>query len=184
MVDSNKGKDLISILVLGWVTALGGGTLRDIILQEPVFWIRDSIYFWTALMSSLAGFLFIRLVRKKWMERLIILFDTIGISLFSILVTAHLTTTGYPAYVAVSMGTITAICGGLIRDIISHRPTMFNNTEYYATPIILGCSLYIILHQFGGDNMIIFFISMSFSIAIRLSAVIFDIKFPRWLLLR
>jgi len=58
LVESNRGKDIVSIMILGWVTALGGGTLRDLILSaETIFWIRDPSYFWTALSSAAIGFL-------------------------------------------------------------------------------------------------------------------------------
>jgi uncharacterized membrane protein YeiH len=57
LVESNRGKDIVSIMMLGWITALGGGTLRDLILSaETIFWIRDSSYFWTALISAIIGF--------------------------------------------------------------------------------------------------------------------------------
>jgi len=184
LVDSNRGKDLISVMVLGWLTALGGGTARDVILNEQVFWIRDQSYFWAALASSLGGFFFINHIRKSKIEKLILLFDTIGVALFSILVTERLISGGYAPYIAVSMGTVTAIFGGVLRDIVAHRPTMFNNTEFYATPIIMGCCLYIVLNRFEVTDYIASPLCMLLIIIFRLFVVVKDIKFPRWLLLR
>ncbi|MFC1502884.1 trimeric intracellular cation channel family protein [Pseudomonadota bacterium] len=185
MVDSNRGKDILSVLLLGWVTALGGGTLRDIIINaEQVFWIRDPTYFWVALGSSCAGFFLITEIRKSKIEKMVILFDTIGVSLFSVLVTAKLYSTGYAAYVAIFMGMVTAVFGGVIRDILAHRLNMFNNTELYATPVILGSSLYIVMHNVGVIDYIASIFCMTFIVVIRLYVMAKRVRFPDFLILK
>lgn len=185
MVKSNRGKDIISVLLLSWVTALGGGTLRDIILNaEQVFWIRDSTYFWVALGTGFIGFFLITEIRKSKIEKMIIVFDTIGVAMFTILVTAKLYATGYSAYVAVVMGMITAVFGGVIRDILSHRLTMFNNTDLYATPVILGGCLYIGLNNWGLDDNIASITCMLFIVVLRLYVIAKHIRFPAFLILK
>ncbi|ELR67930.1 hypothetical protein C942_00238 [Photobacterium marinum] len=184
LAESNKGKDIVSVILLGWVTALGGGTLRDIIIDEQVFWIRDQTYFWVALFSACAGFFLIKEIRKSLVERMVILFDTIGVSLFAILVTANLYSLGFAAYVAIFMGMITAVFGGVIRDIIANRPTMFNNTELYATPVILGSCLYILLINIGVFSGIASPFCMLLIVAMRLFVVIKNIRFPAFLILK
>jgi uncharacterized membrane protein YeiH len=185
MVESNRGRDIISILMLGWVTALGGGTVRDIIMNaETVFWIRDPNYFWTALVSSFAAFFFITQVRKSQVEKLVVFFDTVGVSLFSVVVTGKLTAAGYAPYVAVSMGLVTAVFGGVLRDVLAHRPTIFNNTELYATPVILGCSLYVLLLKIGAHSLLASIFCMAFIVFLRLYTLIRKINFPSFLVLK
>lgn len=185
VVESNRGKDFVSVVMLGWMTALGGGTLRDLILAtDPVFWIRDASYFWTALLSSALGFFAITYMRKTRFNQLILIFDTLGVSLFSILVTKQLYADDYAAYVAVSMGMVTAIFGGVIRDILAHRQTMFNNTELYATPVIFGCCLYILLVNFGVSVSIASVVCMILIVLTRLYVVAKQIRFPDFLLLK
>lgn len=185
LVESNRGKDLISVMMLGWITALGGGTLRDIILSaEQVFWIRDSSYFWTALLSATFGFFAINYLRKNIFSKLIIVFDSIGLSLFSILVTQQLYGSGYAAYVAVSMGVVTAIFGGVLRDILSNNRTLFNDTELYATPVILGCSLYILLINLTIDTTVAALSCMFFIAISRLFIVAKQIHIPAFFVLK
>lgn len=185
LVESNRGKDIVSVLLLGWVTALGGGTLRDIIINtEQVFWIRDSTYFWVALLSACVGFFLITEIRKSKVEKMVTFFDTIGVSLFAVLVTAKLYSTGYAAYVAISMGMVTAVFGGVLRDILAHRSNMFNNTELYATPVILGSGLYILMYNVGVIDYIASILAMAFIVVMRLYVVAKQIRYPDFLILK
>ncbi|WP_392340088.1 trimeric intracellular cation channel family protein [Moritella marina] len=185
LVESNRGKDIVSIMMLGWITALGGGTLRDLILSaDTIFWIREPNYFWTALVSAVIGFFTITHIRKNRLNKLIIMFDTIGVSLFSVLVTQQLYSDGYAAYVAVSMGMVTAIFGGVLRDILAHRQTLFNNTELYATPIILGCCLHILLVNLAVDSTFSALTCMILIVTVRWYIVVKKVHFPAFLLLK
>ena len=185
LVESNRGKDIVSVILLGWVTALGGGTLRDVIIDaDPVFWIRDPVYFWVALVSACCGFFLISELRKSKIEKMVLLFDTIGVSLFAVLVTAKLYSTGYAAYVSIVMGMVTAVFGGVLRDILAHRRNMFNTTELYATPVILGSSLYVLLHNLGVIEYVSSTLSIAFIVLIRLYVVANQIRYPAFLILK
>ncbi|MGC3834893.1 trimeric intracellular cation channel family protein [Moritella viscosa] len=142
------------------------------------------IYFWTALSSAVIGFFSITHIRKNSLNKLIIMFDTIGVSLFSILVTQQLYSAGYAAYVSVSMGIVTAIFGGVLRDILAHRQTLFNNTELYASPVILGCCLYILLINFQVDITLAALTCMILIVSMRLYIMVKKIRFPAFLLLK
>jgi len=185
MIESNRGKDIISILLIGWITALGGGTLRDMIINaDQVFWIRDQTYFWVALAGSLVGFFLIHELRKSKVEKMIVFFDTLGVSLFAVLVTANLYSTGYAAYVAVMMGMITAVFGGVLRDILSHRENIFNTTDIYASIVILGSSIYIALINFGVSYGIASVSCVIFTVALRLYILVNKIRYPSFLILK
>lgn len=136
--------DIFSIVVVGLLTALGGGTLRDIILDVPVFWLHDLTAFWIALGASFATFIGIRLILKV-PQRLLSYLDAMGVALFAVQAIDKTLLFGYPAAVAVVMGLITSIAGGIMRDVVTNRPTLLLSRELYATPIMLGGILYVVL---------------------------------------
>ncbi|ANS87072.1 UPF0126 membrane protein [Vibrio scophthalmi] len=183
--EANKGKDIISVLVLGLVTALGGGTVRDVILStEQVFWIQYPDYFWAAIISSLVGFFIAAELRKLKAERLILVLDAIGISIFSILVVKKMVHQDYAAYVAITMGVITAVFGGVVRDVIVNRPTMFNNTEFYATPVIIGCTAFVGFSHLGMNADVNTILCIAFIVIFRIYIVVTKKSFPSYLLLK
>lgn len=136
--------DIFSIVVVGLLTAIGGGTLRDVILDVPVFWLLDLTAFWVALGASFVTFLGIRFILKL-PPRLLAYLDAMGVALFSVQAIDKTLSLGHPAAVAVVMGLITSIAGGILRDVVTHRPTMLLSRELYATPIVFGGILYVVL---------------------------------------
>lgn len=138
--------DIVSIVVVGLLTAVGGGTLRDVILNVPVFWLLDLTSFWVALGASFATFVGIRFILKLPL-RLLSYLDAMGVALFAVQAIDKTLLFGYPAPVAVVMGLVTSIAGGIIRDVVTNRPTLLLSRELYATPILLGGTLYVVLFQ-------------------------------------
>jgi uncharacterized membrane protein YeiH len=136
--------DIFSIVIVGLVTAIGGGTLRDMILDVPVFWLVDLTAFWVAIAASFTTFIGIRFILRLPL-RLLSYLDAMGVALFSVQAIDKTLSFGYPAAVAVVMGLITSIAGGIIRDVVTHRPTLLLSRELYATPIVLGGILYTVL---------------------------------------
>lgn len=138
--------DIFSIVVVGLLTAIGGGTLRDVILDVPVFWLEDLTAFWVAMAASAATFVGIRFILKLPL-RLLSYLDAMGVALFAVQAIDKTLAFGHSAAVAVVMGLITSIAGGIIRDVVTHRPTLLLSRELYATPIVLGGMLYVgLLH--------------------------------------
>ncbi len=138
--------DVFSIVVVGLLTAIGGGTLRDVILNVPVFWLEDLTAFWVAIGASFATFIGIRFILKLPL-RLLSYLDAMGVALFAVQAIDKTLAFGHPAAVAVVMGLVTSIAGGIIRDVVTHRPTLLLSRELYATPIVLGGILYVVLLQ-------------------------------------
>ncbi|WP_035986893.1 trimeric intracellular cation channel family protein [Leptolyngbya sp. KIOST-1] len=136
--------DIFSIVVVGLLTAIGGGTLRDVILDVPVFWLEDLTAFWVAIAASAMTFVGIRFILKLPL-RLLSYLDAMGVALFAVQAIDKTLAIGHPAAVAVVMGLITSIAGGIIRDVVTHRPTLLLSRELYATPIVLGGILYVVL---------------------------------------
>lgn len=137
------GIDVFGALVLGIVTALGGGTVRDLIIDAPVFWIVDFNYVWVAAGSALLTFFIARPFEST--QTLLLYLDGFGAALFAIAATDKVLGLGFVAPVAVMLGVWTSIGGGIARDVLAGRPNLLRSREIYATPILLGCTLYILL---------------------------------------
>jgi uncharacterized membrane protein YeiH len=137
------GIDVFGALVLGIVTALGGGTVRDLIIDAPGFWIGDFNYVWVAAGSALLTFFIARPFEST--QTLLLYLDGFGAALFAIAATDKVLGLGFVAPVAVMLGVWTSIGGGIARDVLAGRPNLLRSREIYATPILLGCTLYILL---------------------------------------
>ena len=136
--------DIFSITMVGLLTALGGGSLRGINIRIQVIWLTDLTNFWVAGGASCLTFAGIRFILKM-PPRLISYLDAAGIALLSVQVIEKTLASGYGSTVAVVMGIITGIAGGLLRDVVTQRPTLLLSRELYATPILVGCIVYLIL---------------------------------------
>ena len=125
----------------GIVTALGGGTVRDLILDAPVFWIGDFNYVWVAAASALLTFFIVRPFERT--QTLLLYLDGFGAALFAIAATEKVLGLGHAAPLAVMLGVWTSIGGGIARDVLAGRQTLLMSRDIYATPILLGCALYV-----------------------------------------
>lgn len=139
--------DLFGVYILGFVTAVGGGTLRDVLIgSTPVGWMQNEIYVYL-IASALPITYFTRPVIER-MKKSFFLFDTIGIGLFTILGLQKTLSVGLSPLIAVMMGVVSAVFGGVIRDVLSsHSPLIFRK-EIYAFACLAGAVLYLILDQF------------------------------------
>ena len=135
-----RGIDIFGVLVLGVITAIGGGTLRDVIIDAPVFWGTDLMYIWVAVAASLAAFSATSLFAKKEVYTLMLYLDALGVALFGVQATAKVWSLGFGLPLApVLLGVVTAIGGGLIRDVLAGRQNLLMKRELYAIPVLVGC---------------------------------------------
>jgi uncharacterized membrane protein YeiH len=139
-----KKVDGIGVIVLGAVTAIGGGTVRDLLLDVPVFWLNQPEYIYAIIASSLIAILWIN-SSKKLPEQALEFADALGLSLFVVMGTAKALNTGVPLLTAVIMGTITGCFGGMIRDVLSNEIPLIFRKELYAVCAIAGSSVYVLL---------------------------------------
>lgn len=139
--------DLFGVLVVGVVTAVGGGTLRDLILDVPVFWISDAVYLWIAALVAIMSFFLLGLIHRVF--QLLLYLDALGVALFATMAVHKTLALGLGNLHAVVMGVITGIGGGLIRDLLTGRPTLIMQRDLYATPILLGLVVQIGLITFS-----------------------------------
>ncbi|MDK9736431.1 TRIC cation channel family protein [Vibrio sp. D404a] len=138
-----KRVDIFSVTVLGVITAVGGGTIRDCILDVPVFWSEDISYITIACVASLLGFFFFRFIQLRKINTLYLYIDALAIAMFAIQGTDKAWALGFGLPVApVILGIITAVGGGVVRDTLLQRPSLLLTKELYAIPVALGCLLY------------------------------------------
>jgi uncharacterized membrane protein YeiH len=176
-----KGMDIISIILLGVVTAIGGGTLRDIILDtNPIFWIADLSYLWTA--TGAAIFAFFLVPHVKQVKRLLLYADAFGLSLFGILAVERTLNYGFSAPVAVLMGIVTGIAGGILRDLLTIRMPLLTGREFYVTPILLGSTTFAVLDIWMPGMPYIRPISIGVIFVFRASAIQWGLYYPDWLM--
>ena len=174
LVAFNKKMDLFGILIIAFVTAVGGGTLRDLLIGEtPVSWMKDMTYTYVILGSALFAILF----RSKinYLRTSLFLFDTIGIGLYTLVGIEKGIIAGLHPIICIALGTITATFGGVIRDILCNEIPVIFRKEIYATACILGGVTYFLLSNFPIKDNIVFIIAGIVVIVIRLLAVKFKI---------
>ena len=173
----SKKLDLFGVFIIAFVTAVGGGTLRDVMIgTTPVGWMLDLEYVYVICLSFGLALLF----RKKF-ERLrtsLFLFDTIGLGVFTLIGLEKGINIGLHPIVCIALGTMTACFGGVIRDILCAEIPVIFRKEIYATICILGGIIFFILRKFNLDNDILYLISSLVIIVVRLMAVKFKWYLP------
>jgi uncharacterized membrane protein YeiH len=176
---ARRGLDVIGAMILGMVTALGGGTVRDLMIDAPIFWFRDFNYVWAAVAGAVAAFWLGALFRSTF--RALLYLDALGAALFTIAAASKVLTMGYGPPIAVMMGVLTGIGGGLLRDVLAGRPTLLMSREIYATPILIGCTAFVALRSmtetFGDAG----YAGAAAAFAIRALAIRFQLEMPVWL---
>jgi uncharacterized membrane protein YeiH len=173
---SNKKLDLFGGFIIAFVTALGGGTLRDLLLNVEIGWIVETKYIYIVLGGAFFALLFKKVTQK--MSKTIFLFDTIGISLFTILGVQKALTLNAPVEVAVMFGVMTATFGGVIRDILCTEIPLIFRKEIYATACFVGAITYVSLNYFGVNDIINTIASGAIIITIRTIAVVKKLSLP------
>lgn len=173
---SGKQIDWFGAYIIGLVTAIGGGTLRDLLLDVVPFWMLDAKYFLITALALVVAIFFKEKIFK--LGSTLFLFDTIGLGLFSIVGITKSVEAGLPFWVCIVMGTITGSVGGVIRDVLLNRvPLLFQRDIYALTSIAGGCVYFLIqlCHlPFGFAEVL----AASTIIIFRLLAVKFHIHLP------
>jgi len=181
LAGARKGMDLFGIVILGMVTAFGGGTVRDIIIDAPVFWLNNYLYIIVALVAGVMAFFFESYFWKTYKPLLHL--DAMGIALFNVQAIDKTLALGYNATVAVLMGLLTGISGGMMRDVLTGRPNLLLKQELYATPILMGGILYIGLLTFVPKGGVFSaWIAIVFVFLFRVVAIRWNLTYPKWLL--
>jgi uncharacterized membrane protein YeiH len=177
--DKNMYKDLFGLSFTGFATAIGGGTLRDIILDaHPIAWVSDNNY----LVAISLGIVLTVIFKKQLVKipKILLFFDTIGIAIYTIIGVEKALAMHVAPLAAVIMGLFTAVMGGVIRDtLINEIPQIFRK-EIYATACIAGALVYLILKYSALPDIWCALISIVTIIGVRLAAIKFKWSLPKF----
>jgi len=174
-----KNMDLVGVVMVGTATALGGGTVRDVLLQRPVFWLNEQIYLLVAVATTLVIFFAVRGLRLP--SRLFLIPDAIGLALFTIVGTQIALQWQAPWLAASLLGVITGVVGGVVRDVLCNEvPLVFVRGELYVTAAWIGAMVLIGLQALGVSPVAAAWAGMATVLAIRLAAMAFRITLPTY----
>lgn len=177
LVAMNKRMDPFGVLIIAFVTAVGGGTLRDVMIGiEPVSWMKNMTFVYVIISSVIFAIVFRK--RISYLRKSLFLFDTIGIALYTVVGVETGLIAGLHPLICIALGTMTACFGGVLRDILCNEIPVIFRKEIYATACILGGLTYFLLLQFLEDKNYLFVIAGLVVIMVRLIAVKFKISLP------
>lgn len=173
---SAKRFDWFGAIVVGFVTAVGGGTLRDLLLGVPIFWLQSSIYIWCTILAFVIVLCFRRYLIH--LNNTIFWFDCIGLGLFVVVGYEKALMLGYPYWVCIFMGLITGIIGGITRDILINEIPIIFTQELYAVACIIGGVIFSVLHYFERDLVVCEIVTAISIVVIRILATKFRWTLP------
>lgn len=174
---ASKRFDWFGAYIVGFVTAIGGGTLRDLLLGIPVFWMQTWWYLALTGLSLVFVILFRQVLVKQ--NRLLFSFDTVGLALFCVIGIQKSLAVGYPMWVAATMGVITGAFGGVIRDILINEEPLVFRKDIYATACLAGALVYWIIMVCGGNDYARQLSCAATIIIIRILAIKYSLSLPR-----
>ena len=174
--------DLFAAIVLGVITAVGGGTVRDMILDVPVFWASDLSYMWVSLAASVATFFGYRFFARKTIHQIFLYVDGFAVAMFAIQATTKVWRLEFGLPIApVIMGVITAIGGGLSRDVLVGRPTLLMSRELYAIPVLIGCILFTLILTYAPEYRLLgSVVCLIVIFGMRAAAIQWNLQVPEW----
>jgi uncharacterized membrane protein YeiH len=173
-----RGMDLIGVIALGTVTAIGGGTIRDVLLdRHPIFWLADPAYLIVIIASAL-----ITVSYARWRpapRATLLVADALGLAVFSVAGAQIAEASGLPAVSGVLLGTVTGTAGGVLRDVLSAEvPLLFRGGNLYASAAVAGTSAYFLLEAAGVPRTTASHAGMVVCGALRFSAIWWGLKLP------
>lgn len=173
----NRDLDLFGIIVVATLTAIGGGTLRDLLLnRHPIFWIVDPTYLIVIVAAALATVLYLRMLPPP--GKLFLLADALGLALFAMSGAQLALAAHHSPLIVLVMGTMTGVTGGILRDVITARVPLVLQREIYAVAAIAGISLYIGLDALGVPDLIGFNLGIFMVALLRVLAIRYHLNLP------
>ncbi len=170
--------DLFGVTVIAVIAGIGGGTVRDVLLGRlPVYWVHDATYVVVGLAAGVLAFFFARHLRLP--KNFFLIPDALGLALFTVIGTSIALDLDTPWLIAALMGVITAVFGGVIRDILCNEVPLIFRTDIYATASLAGALLLIGLDALGVAHDAAVLLAMLGTVAIRLAAIRWHIHLPR-----
>jgi uncharacterized membrane protein YeiH len=178
-VKDQKHQDWFGASFTAFISSIGGGTLRDMLLGSyPLVWISDINIIYAIMAGIIVTFIFYKFLLR--LRRTLFLFDTFGIALFTIVGTEKALHLGVQPEIAVIMGVFTATMGGVIRDVMTNEIPIIYRKEVYATACLAGACSYLLLDKLGAERNVAFIVASLVIIIIRILAVRYQWSVPRF----
>ncbi|QCU90218.1 trimeric intracellular cation channel family protein [Thiomicrorhabdus sediminis] len=171
-----KQLDLFGAIVIAMVTAIGGGTLRDLIIGVPVFWTQQDIYIYVVVVAALLLFFLARY--KRLPVKLLLFLDALGLAVFTIIGTQKAMLLGFSDPIAIMTGIMTGVVGGIIRDVLVGEIPLVFRKEIYATASFIGASVFLLLEHAGVELYVATWMAMLLVLSARVWAIVFHIELP------
>ena len=178
LVASKKEFDLFGVIIIAFVTAVGGGMTRDVLIDaHPINWIGDLNYIWTILAAVVFTFLFKSKIAP--LSKTMFLFDTIGIAVFTLLGVQKGLSFDLHPFIAVVMGMVSAVIGGVIRDVLTNEVPLIFKKEIYASACLAGGAVFLLTNHFELQEHFQFIATVLTVISIRLLAIKLHLELPK-----
>jgi uncharacterized membrane protein YeiH len=173
-----KNLDLLGVLVVAIVTAIGGGTLRDLLLdRHPIFWFHEKEHLIVIVAASVLTLIYLRFRRPP--ERSLLIADALGLALFTISGAQVAVAEALPGVIAVIMGVITGVAGGVLRDVLTAEiPLILRRGHLYATAAITGATLYLLLIAAGLPQPLPSVLAMLSIVLLRFASILWGLRLP------
>lgn len=173
-----KRLDLIGVIALALVTAIGGGTIRDLLLdRHPIFWLADPAYLLVIAGAALGTVLWTRF--RSPPDATLLVADALGLALFSVSGAQIAEGAGVPAIGGIVLGTITGAAGGVVRDVlVAEVPHVLRRGSLYASAAIAGTAVYFLLQALGVDRTLATVVGMAVVASVRFAAILFRLQLP------
>lgn len=174
---TRKGMDIVGAVIIAAFTAIGGGTLRDLFLdRHPIFWMADPVPLYVIGVTAVLTIVYLRFLSPpgnslQWA-------DAVGLALFTLSGTQIGENAGLSPPIAVLMGTITGVAGGVMRDVLSGEIPFILKKDLYATAAIVGAASYFILKMAGAQTSLAFYSGMVVVFGIRILSIVWRVSFP------
>ena len=178
LVASRKQMDVVGFVVLGTVTGIGGGTLRDLLLGLPVFWVHEPAYLVTCAVVSMLLFFTAHIPHSQY--RTLLWLDAIGLTMFAVTGAEKATQAGVHFTVAAAMGVITATVGGIVRDLLGGDTPVILSREIYASAALAGAVVYIAFMAIGATREPALGAGFAVGLLIRAAALRYGWSLPRY----
>lgn len=179
LVASRKQMDIVGFALLGSVTGIGGGTVRDIVLgAQPVFWVKEPAYLVACVIVASLMFFIAHIPQSR--ERLLLWFDAVGLALFSVTGADSSLLLGASPVIAVALGVSTATFGGIMRDILGGDSPIILRQQIYITAALLGSTIFVGMISAGLGRDLSAVVAFSCAFALRAAALHWNLSLPRY----
>jgi uncharacterized membrane protein YeiH len=172
---ARRGHDVITFIFFAAMTGVGGGTLRDLLIDAPVFWINRPGYLVTCIVAALVVWF---VGRATWRMTALLWLDAVGMAAYAIVGAAKALALGVHPVSAVVMGVMTATFGGVLRDVVAGEPSVLLQREIYVSAAILGAMVFVILAALGVDRILAGLIGFAAAFALRGAAIRWKLTWP------